>query len=252
MHDSLNPSVACFRLGDHICLLYRSEKELLGNVVPYVQLGLKRNEQCFCFLPSKVSSKLVGALKAEGLQVDSLIKGGALVLQDPEQAYLAGGRFAPEAMKTLLASSVQGARRKGFSGFRGVGDMRWALSKKPGCNRLLEYETLMETFFPVRPAVAMCTYPAHHFSAEKLRDLLAVHHFALLEGRPGAKRRTLRIHSGMLFGDIAFDHQDGAPFDCLIHRKSGEILSWTQKKTLRAAYATVKQQLQDLRGSVQW
>jgi MEDS: MEthanogen/methylotroph, DcmR Sensory domain len=242
-----NPSVAYFRLGDHICLFYRSQKQLLATLVPYIQLGLWHNERCFCILSREVSSQLLAALGAAGIQTDRLIERGALVLVEPQQSYFDCGKFDPGAMTKLLASGISEAVHKGFSGFRSAGDMRWALEGKPGCNRLLEYETLMETFFPGRPAVGLCCYPVDNFQAEKLEHVLAVHRRALLEDHPAAQHRTLRIRGRKFFGDVAFAEAEGAPFHCVIQQaSSGEIVSSTQEKSLGAATSSIERQLRAL------
>src|SRR5262249_40542801 len=149
-------------------------------------------------------TQLVAALEANGVQAARLIERGALVLKDPQQIYIDCGRFDPEIMKELLTSCITEAVQQGFSGFRAAGDMGWALGQNPGCDRVLEYESLMEKFFPDKPAVGLCSYSLEHFSPVKLEQVLAAHRFALLENHPAPKHRTLRIRNGNFFGDVAF------------------------------------------------
>lgn len=251
MHDPSNLSVVYFRLGDHVCLFYRSQKELLATLVPYVRLGLWRNERCFCVHSAEVRKQLVAELKAAGIEADRLIERGALVLLDPQEVYYDRGRFDPEVMTELLSTAIREAVEEGFSGFRASGDMRWALDEKPGCDRVLEYETLMQKFYPDNSAVGLCTYSVEHFSPEKLEQVLAVHRCALLEDYPTAKHRTLRIRNGKFFGDVAFGDDEPALFHCLIQKTSGgEILSWTQEQSLGEAISSIERQLRDLGHSV--
>ena len=245
----LNPSVLHFRLGDHICLFYRSQKEFLATLVPYVQLGLERNEQCICIQSARISHQLLAALKREGIAINRQLERGALILLDPQRAYLESGRFDPEAMTKRLRRCCRSAMQNGFSGLRFSGDMRWALGKKPGSSRLLEYETLAEGFFPVKPAMGLCAYSVKRFSASKLRDLLMVHRFALLEG-PTTKKHTLRIHSGKLLGQVTFSVTGTAPFHCEIRqRSSAKPLSWIDEKSLGTAVGSVKRKLRELRAT---
>ena len=159
-----------------------------------------------------------------------------------------GGTFDPKAMSRLLAFRISDALQKGFSGSRAFGDMGWALRKKPGSNRLLEYETLMEAFYRVKPAMALCGYSVRKFSAAKLRDVLTVHHFALLENHPTPKQRTLRIHSGKLLGQVTFNLAGTAPFHCEIRQRSdAKRLSWSDEKSLGTAIGSVKRKLRELR-----
>lgn len=250
MHNSSsNLSVVYFRLGDHICLFYRSEEELLATLGPYVRLGLERNERCFCIQTKEVRSQLVAELQAAGVDADHHIRRGALMMVDPQQVYFDCGKFDPGVMTELLATSIREAVQEGFSGFRAAGDMRWALEAKPGCDRLLEYEALMQRFYPDKPAVGLCSYPVTHFTSETLEQVLEVHRFALLEGHPAAKHRTLRIRNGKYFGDVAFCYCDAENplFHCLIQQEAGaEILSWTQEQSLGDAISSVERQLRDL------
>jgi hypothetical protein len=247
MNNSLNPSVVHFRLGDHICLFYRSQRELLATLAPYVQLGLERNERCFCVHSPEVRNQLVAELEADGIQAERFIERGALVLMDPQQIYFDCGRFDPEVMTSLLTSAIREAVQQGFSGFRAAGDMRWALEEKPGCDRVLEYEALMERFYPGKPAVGLCSYSVEHFPPEKLEQVLSVHRCALLEDHPTAQHRTLRIRNGKFFGDVAFCDAEQSLYHCLIQQTAGgEILSWTQEQSLGEAISSVERQLRDL------
>jgi DcmR-like sensory protein len=240
-------SVVYFRLGDHICLFYRSQKELLATLVPYVRLGLERNERCFCVHSAEVKGQLVADLEASGVQAERFIESGALVFLDPQQVYFDCGRFDPDVMTELLASAIREAVQEGFSGFRAAGDMRWALEDKPGCDRLLEYEALMERFYPDKPAVGLCSYSTEGFPPGKLEQVLAVHRCALIHDHPTLKRRTLRIRNGKFFGDVAFADVEHELFHCLIQRSAGgEILSWTQERSLGEAISSVERQLHDL------
>ena len=245
----LNPSVPHFRLGDHICLFYRSQKEFLATLVPYVRLGLGRNEQCICVQSARISHQLLAALKREGIAINRQLERGALILLDPQRAYLRSGRFDPEAMTKRLGHCCRTAMQNGFSGLRISGDMGWALSKKPGSSRLLEYETLVESFFPVKPAMGLCAYSVKRFSASKLRDLLMVHRFALVQG-PTTKQHTLRIHSGTLLGQVTFSLTGTAPFHCEIrHRSDAKRFSWTDEKSLGTAVGSIKRKLRELRAT---
>lgn len=250
MEYHFNPAVGRFRLGDHICLLYRSQQELLATLVPYVRLATERNEQCICIQSARISHQLLAALKRQGVQTGRHLQRGALALLDPKQAYLKSGRFDPEVMTKLLASCIRTGLRNGFSGLRLFGDMRWALDKKPGCNRLLEYETLMEQFFPMKPAMGLCAYSVKRFPAAKLRDVLTVHRFGLLKADHGTKRHTFRVQGGNYTGHVEFDGAAKGPFACEIRQASGsKHLSWSHEKSLATAIGSVKRQLRELRST---
>ena len=109
---------------------------------------------------------------------------------------------------------------------------------------------MMESFYPGKPAIGLCSYPVERFPSEKLQQVLAVHRCALLEDHPTVKQRTLRIRNGKFFGDVAFRDAGNPLFHCVIQQTSGgEILSWTHEKSLAEAISSVERQLHDLGAS---
>src|SRR5262249_36513513 len=247
METSSNSFVVYLRRGDHVCLFHRNQSQLLATLVPYVQSGLWHNERCFCIQSPEVNRQLVANLEAAGIQTKRLIERRALMFADPHQVYLDRGRFDPDAMTKLLASSISEAVQEGFSGFRCAGAMNWALEGKPGCDRLVEFETLMQTFYRGRPAVALCSYAVDDFPPEKLEQVLAVHRCALLEEHPAAQQRTLRIRGRNFLGDVFCSEAEPSLFHCqIMQAASGEILSWTKEKNLGAATSSIEQQLRAL------
>ncbi len=167
-------------LGDHLCLIYETAEEQLAAVVPYIQLGLERNEYCAYIVDDRTLEEVQGALISAGIDVKSAIARGQLSFLTKREAYLESGAFDPHLMMNFLDHAVHEAVNKGYTGFRVVGEMTWGLGNECGCDRLIEYENLLNEFFPGSKATAICAYNKNRFSPEMIRDVLRTHPIAIL------------------------------------------------------------------------
>jgi hypothetical protein len=236
-----NPYVSYFKQGDHICLFYRDTEEQLATLVPYVRVGLARRERCFCVQEADTSERLLNALQDTGIDTTAQIRSRALVLLALEEVYFADEQFDPDAMATLLASAIEESVRMGFSGFRAAGEMQWCLTGRKGCERLVEYEAMMERFYPGRPAVGLCQYHAARFTPAKLREVLKVHRMALLASDDSAHHSAMRLRSDAMFGDVVFDPRRTSTFHYVLqHDNSSEIIAVGQEESFDAAVTAVK------------
>src|SRR6185503_14014843 len=119
-----------------------------------------------------------------GIEVESLVSSGQLMILTAKEAYLRDGQFDPEKMITLLGEETDKALAEGYSALRATGEMTWALAGEPGSERLVEYESRLNEFFPTKKCYAVCQYDRRRFDAEMLLDILHTHPKVLF-GRDG-------------------------------------------------------------------
>ena len=101
-----------FEQGDHICAFYRNDKEHHRIAVPYIAAGLRRGERCMYVAGSAAALKRFRtALRAVGIDVAAMVKGGALIEATNAQAHLPGGHFDSERMLKMLNDAVEDAPR---------------------------------------------------------------------------------------------------------------------------------------------
>jgi len=238
--------VASFRNGDHICFFYRDAAEQISTAAPFVQVGLLRGERCLCVLPQSKWDGLFSWLEDHGMNVQSEIARGALVPRTPEDTYLNGGQFNRTQMVKLLDDAMRESLKLGFSGFRGTGDLTWAITDANACGQIGEYEAMLDRYYPGTSSLGICMYDANMFDEAKLNQLMDAHRLALIAPSPG--KRAIRIRNGKAFGDVIFDRESTQLFHYTV-QKSGlnELLTMGQESSLTAAMDAVESSLRILR-----
>jgi hypothetical protein len=84
----------------------------------------------------------------------------------------------------LLREETDRALAEGYSALRVTGEMTWALAGEPGSECLVEYESMLNEFFPNSSCYAICQYDRRRFDADMLLDILQTHP-KVLYGREG-------------------------------------------------------------------
>ncbi len=161
--------------GEHLCLIYDDPSGKLAAVAAYVRAGLQRGERCVYIADDRTCEQVVDALVAEGVDVAAERARGAFSLLTKRETYLRSGTFDPQAMIALLREATDEAIAAGFCGLRATGEMTWALGVEPGCDRLIEYEALLNDFFPGSRALGLCQYNLRRFPPATIRDVLRTH-----------------------------------------------------------------------------
>ncbi|ADO74869.1 Sensor protein [Stigmatella aurantiaca DW4/3-1] len=166
--------------GDHYCLVYETPEQQWAAIIPFVTAGLEHNEVCAYITDDRSIQEVRHALLTHGVDVDGHVRRKALTFMTKREAYLSGGSFSPPGMISFLGDTVRQAAENGFSGFRVTGEMTWALGRECGCEDLVEYEALLNDFFPGSRSLALCQYNRQRFGAEMIRDVLRTHPIAIL------------------------------------------------------------------------
>ena len=84
-----------FKFGDHSCVFYTDERELLDIVGPYILLGLQQGERCFTAQREEFIPSLRSYLEQNGVQVKHALDSGRLEIHTVEDVYLSPGGFSP-------------------------------------------------------------------------------------------------------------------------------------------------------------
>jgi signal transduction histidine kinase len=166
--------------GDHLCLVYETPEEQWAAVIPFMAEGLARNEACLYVADDRSLEEVRQAFLAHGVDVDFHVSEGRLIFASKREAYFRSGAFDPVAMIGFLRQAMSEAAAVGRTGFRVTGEMTWALGNECGCERLIEYEALLNEFFPGSRALAICQYNRKRFGADMIRNVLRTHPVAIL------------------------------------------------------------------------
>lgn|GEM_PF-6252080 len=181
--ESIRVGIDSLNLHDHLCHFYADEAEAMAVCIPFVRGGLLREEQVICCLTEEGLTRLRAGLKLAGVDAERQTDAGALRLCEPHHAYLRSGRFEPEEMIAYVEQVVTEALAAGRTGVRVIGDMAWALSPEPGCDRVIEYESKVNHLFSRLDLLAICQYDLRAFSAGTLLEAMRVHPMVLYRGQ---------------------------------------------------------------------
>lgn len=181
-HD-LEQRLGELRHGDHLCMLYDSRTEQVVTAASVIKYGLIAGDRCGYVGNEEVLQELIAALTEMDVEVEREQAQQRLLLLTEKDAHLRSGRFDPHEMIEFLRQSEQQALANGFPGLRIAGDMSWALGPEQGCDRIMEYESLLNQFYPNSHVVGICQYDRQRFTSEIIGDSLRTHPGVLLNER---------------------------------------------------------------------
>ena len=181
MIAKLVQELSLLKQGDHICLIYEDAARQLATVVLFIIEGLARGERCVYILDDpNIEDGFVRALSAAGVDVVHERQRGSLRLLTSQDAYLRAGEFVPQAMLALIRQMEIDALADGFSGLRLTAEPPWSFGSEPGCDRLIEYEALLNQLPTFGKTVILCQYHQSRFGVPCVHDILRTHPVAIL------------------------------------------------------------------------
>ena len=220
MTHSVLPSIARMQPGDHYCGIYRTDEDQRALTIDFVKDGIRRNEKMFYLVNVQSAEQLRMTLSEAGIDADLLIESGQLVIMTAKEAYLRDGQFDPDRMIQLLKDETEKALAEGYEAMRATGEMTWSLAGEPGSERLVEYESRLNHFFPNNKCLAVCQYDRRQFDAEMLLDIL-------------------HTHPNVLFGKEGFDNSQMyyVPPDVFMERdrQSATLETWLKNLAVKGA-----------------
>ena len=168
--------------GDHLCSLYKTEEEHRALLTPFLCEGLERGEKVVYVVDVHSADDILDYLRDDGLGVEHYLASGQLCIRTSHDAYVPEGNFDPDKTIAFLRAETERAVAQGYSALRVTGEMSWALGLVPGSERLVEYESNLNTFFPGSKCLGICQYDLRRFDSAYL-----------LQSRLGCHRRQLRV-----------------------------------------------------------
>jgi len=172
-----------FPAGTHMCLIFSNEEERARVIAGYLQSGISQGEKVAYFANERSPDEVRSWLWDSGVR--NLPESGSLNFSaaSAESTYYPHGHFAPEEMLANLKIFYQQARHEDFPGARVTGEMDWALKGIPGSERLMEYESRVNTLLVDHPVNAICQYDARKFDGATILECLKVHPYMVVRGQ---------------------------------------------------------------------
>jgi hypothetical protein len=175
------PGAAARRFG-HVCGFFHSQEEEYRVLLPLTKEGFQRGEKVFHIVDREHRPERMRRLEEAGISPAAARRPGQVEVRAWEDAYLRGGRFDKEAMMTLLAETLRGAKADGYGQTRVWANMEWALGEFPGVEDLVEYEIRLNDFLPGYDDLVVCTYDLTKFGAGVVMDVLRTHPLVIIGG----------------------------------------------------------------------
>ncbi len=168
--------------GEHLCWLYDSEQDHQTVMSSFLRQGLEEGQKELYILDTHDEETILGYLSTNP-QVDSCRAGNRVVFTTSADAYMRESVFAPEEMIALLRAETERAIQEGHPALRVTGEMTWSLRGHPGSERLIEYESKLNTFLPGSKCLPICQYDTRQFDPDVLLKVLACHPLVIVGTR---------------------------------------------------------------------
>jgi ABC-type transporter Mla MlaB component len=205
-------TAALIRPGEHACCRFALAADRERLAMDFVSGGLRRGHRVLYMAQPEEIGHLTSRVAAEDPDVATALRRGQLELRRTEEAYLPDGCFDPDRMVDAVRDAHSAALAYGYSGLSITGDVSWALSGAPGCDRLPEYERRAAGLAADGSLRMLCRYEHARFDLGLLAEIAAVHdldaspELASIGRHTGlAGARTVAIPALRLVGELAFD-----------------------------------------------
>jgi len=168
------------KLGDHTCFIYKNTKEQFLVAIPFIICGLRRGQKCQYIVSENTKEDIIDALNKAGINTQKYVNSGQLRIVDYGSAYLSKGYFDPNDSISLLKENAKLVIKEGYKGLRVAGEMDWALNELPNSDKLIEYESKVDSVFSEVPVIGMCQYNKTKFPKEVLVNAIEIHPILVL------------------------------------------------------------------------
>ena len=179
---SLGFSSEVVQEGLHMCYIYNDDKERNRTMAQYLSAGLQGGEKVLYLVDVMSPSEFTDSMGQLGLDIPKY--GGQFSLSEALPTYCPDGLFSVDLMLNVVGTFYQEARKEGYVGARGSGEMSWAL--RDGVvlkDELVEYETRLTEVLEQFPMTACCQYDARIFDGATIMNMLTVHPVVIVRGQ---------------------------------------------------------------------
>jgi hypothetical protein len=167
--------------GEHLCLFYEKHAaEQMPALIPFIQEGLSKDEQCIYIADDQTVDELGDRLKYDGINVGQETERGRLKLWTRRE-WRQSGELDSDKKSLQIRDFVKGASRTGFKGIRFAVEMTWTLGPDISAGQLEHWEATINTLFaPNFPGRIVCQYNRSRLSPEVILAALHTHPTVIL------------------------------------------------------------------------
>jgi hypothetical protein len=172
-----------FPAGTHMCLIYSSEEERKNVISKFIGAGISNGEKVGYFADDMSPEDFLKWLAEAGIDIPSKDMCDNFKVTTTLETYCPDGKFEPDQMLNTLKKYYISAINENYSSCRVSGEMAWALRGIPGSERLMEYESKINTIVVQYPVTAICQYDANKFDGFTIFECLKVHPYMIVKGQ---------------------------------------------------------------------
>ncbi len=140
-----------------------------------MRLGLEQHQKCIYLVPDESEAETYRALQAGGIDVAAALAGDALQITTPWRLSLKRDGFNPYRLFTFWKQSRDDAKRRGFTGVRGVGHLHDLIRREPHTQGWLEYEDKLNDIAAEGASAFLCQFDRRVVSASAMRAAAQAH-----------------------------------------------------------------------------
>ena len=166
--------------GTHLCSLFDNDEERRTLLTEFLAQGLQSGDKLLCLADEPTADSVLGHLRDRGFDVDADVARGRIEIRYIDEVRFSAGELDPDGMIALLSRETDRAVAGGYRALRVAGDMTWTLRGVPGFERLIEYESKLNNFFPGSRCLALCEYDRRRFTPELLLSITDSHPLVVL------------------------------------------------------------------------
>ena len=165
--------------GTHICLFYKTKKDLIDILVPYFKTGLQNNEFCMWVTSDLLNTKEAkDTLRGAMSDFDQHLQNKQIQIVPPSQWYVKDDVFSMQRVLNAWVDKLNKALAAGFEGMRVAGDGSWF--KRKDWAALTEYEEQVNRTIGKYRMVAICSYCIDKCGTSEIIDVVSKHGSALI------------------------------------------------------------------------
>lgn len=166
--------------GEHVCVFFDTEGELLNLCVPFIKAGLEDNEFCMWITGEPVTEQRAFEALQEVLpNAHQYLAEKQLEILPYKQWYLGSGVFDAQIVLDNWVSKARYIEARGFAGIRITGNPLWLQSEKDWA-KFGAYEQTVHHAIRNERVIALCTYPMNICESKSMLNTLSAHSSTLL------------------------------------------------------------------------
>ncbi|HUL30293.1 MAG TPA: MEDS domain-containing protein [Thermodesulfobacteriota bacterium] len=166
--------------GSHFCQFYRSQREMMELLVPYLRAGLRNNELFLWVTKGTLGAKQAYQAAKKSLpRFEQYLRKGQVEIIPHTEWFFKKKKFHPRGARKALTGKHDFALERGYKGLRVASDLAWL--KRGDWGRFVDYEEIFGHADSECRIITLCLYPLDGCGTFEIMDLLRNHRFALIK-----------------------------------------------------------------------